>query len=70
MLGSWVIGGFVGIVISLLISTGMRLYTDIHPYVEPRVVLGAVAVTLGVGIVFGIVPAVKAARKDPIESLR
>ena len=64
------IGGFVGIVISLLISTGMRLYTDIHPYVEPRVVLGAVAVTLGVGIVFGIVPAVKAARKDPIESLR
>jgi len=64
------IGGFVGIAISLLISAGMRLYTDIHPYVEPRVVLGAVAVTLGVGIVFGIVPAVKAARKDPIESLR
>lgn len=64
------IGGVVGIAISLLISGAMRLYTDIHPFVEPRVVLGAVAVTLGVGIVFGIVPAAKAARKDPIESLR
>jgi len=64
------IGGAIGITISLLISTGMRLYTDIHPYVELRIVLGAVAVTLLVGIIFGIVPALKAARKDPIESLR
>lgn len=64
------IGGIIGIITSLLISAGLRLYTDIHPFVEPRVVLVAVGVTLAVGITFGIVPAMKAARKDPIESLR
>lgn len=64
------IGGVIGIVISLLVSTGLRLYTDIHPYVDPRIVLAAIAVTLIVGVTFGIVPALKAARKDPIESLR
>jgi putative ABC transport system permease protein len=64
------IGGLIGIILSLLITTGLRLYTDLSPYVEPRVVVAAVAVTLAVGITFGIVPAMKAARKDPIESLR
>ncbi len=64
------IGGLIGIAISLVVSGALRLYTDIHPFVEPRVVLIAVGVTLAVGITSGIVPALKAARKDPIESLR
>jgi putative ABC transport system permease protein len=64
------IGGFIGVAISLLLSAAMRLYTDIHPFVEPAVVGFALMVTFIVGVVFGIVPALKAARKDPIESLR
>jgi putative ABC transport system permease protein len=64
------LGGTIGVVISLLLTTGLRLYTEVHPFVEPRIVGIALGVTLTVGIVFGIVPALKAARKDPIESLR
>ncbi|MCA9347504.1 FtsX-like permease family protein, partial [Candidatus Saccharibacteria bacterium] len=64
------LGGLIGIAVSAISTFVLRLYTDIHPYIEPKVVGIAMAVTLAVGIIFGIVPAAKAARKDPIESLR
>lgn len=64
------IGGLIGIVISLVATGLLRLYTDIQPYIQPLVIAVAVLVTLLVGTVFGVVPALKAARKDPIESLR
>lgn len=63
-------GGILGIVLSFILCGIMRLYTTYQPYVEWRVVLVSLGVTLAVGIIFGIVPAMKAARKDPIESLR
>jgi ABC-type antimicrobial peptide transport system permease subunit len=64
------LGGIIGVALSLIVTTGLRLYTDVHPFIEPRVIGVALTITLVVGIVFGIVPAAKAARKDPIESLR
>ena len=63
-------GGIIGVFLSFVISGLLRLYTSLQPFVEWQVVAIALAVTLAVGIIFGIVPALKAARKDPIESLR
>lgn len=63
-------GGVIGVLTAMATAAFMRLYTDIHPFISPRVVLLALGVTLAVGVIFGIVPALKAARKDPIESLR
>lgn len=63
-------GGIIGVIMSLILSGILRLYTTLQPFVEWRVVLVSLGVTLSVGIIFGIVPALKAARKDPIESLR
>jgi putative ABC transport system permease protein len=63
-------GGLIGIVIAILIDVGLRLATNLQPVISWQVVVLATVVSLLVGIVFGSVPALKAARKDPIEALR
>jgi len=64
------IGGVIGVLISLGLTGAFTLYSDLRPILEPRVIGVALLVAMGVGVFFGIVPALKAARKDPIESLR
>lgn len=63
-------GGVIGIIISLALDGLIRLFTDLRPVIGWEVVVLATGVSLLVGIIFGTVPAVKAARKDPIEALR
>lgn len=64
------IGGAIGIALAFFIEIMMRAFTDIKPAITWEIVLLATGVSLLVGVVFGTVPAVKAARKDPIEALR
>lgn len=63
-------GGLIGIAIALLINLGLRLYTNLEPVVSVPVVLLAVGVSLAIGVIFSVIPALKAARKPPIEALR
>lgn len=63
-------GGLIGIIVAILIDIGLRLFSDLRPVISWQIVLLATGVSLLVGMVFGTVPAVKAARKDPIEALR
>ncbi|HEX3569105.1 MAG TPA: ABC transporter permease [Candidatus Saccharimonadales bacterium] len=65
-----VTGGGIGIVISLLISLLLHTYTDLKPVISWQAIVVATGVSLLVGIVFGAAPAIKAARKDPIDALR
>jgi putative ABC transport system permease protein len=65
-----VVGGIIGVIVSILLNFLIRITTDIEPIVSWQVVLLAAGVSLVVGIVFGTAPALKAARKDPIEALR
>ncbi|MGH2524541.1 MAG: ABC transporter permease, partial [Anaerolineales bacterium] len=64
-------GGLCGIVLGLLISLGLNLLAPSIPSVVPlwAVVLGFV-VSVSVGLFFGMWPAVKASRLDPVEALR
>jgi putative ABC transport system permease protein len=62
-------GGIIGVVLSLLISFGMRAL-DFPSAVPLWAVVLAVAVASSVGLFFGIYPAMKAARLDPVEALR
>lgn len=62
-------GGVIGVVLSLLISFGMRAL-DFPSAVPLWAVILAVAVASSVGLFFGIYPAMKAARLDPVEALR
>jgi putative ABC transport system permease protein len=63
-------GGAVGIVIGALTSWAIALYARWSTRLSPTAVFLALTVSLLVGLVFGIYPARKAARLDPIEALR
>jgi putative ABC transport system permease protein len=65
-----VAGGVIGIFVAGVITLTLRLTTSLQPVISWQVVLIATGVSLAVGIIFGTVPAIKAARKDPIEALR
>ena len=65
------IGGILGITIGWLISLACRLVFPSLPTVVPLwAVAAGFAVSVGVGIFFGIWPANKAAQLDPVEALR
>ncbi len=63
-------GGIFGILIAAGIDGGLRLFTDLRPVLSWQIIVIATGVSLTVGILFGSFPALKAARKDPIEALR
>jgi len=61
-------GGILGLLIGWLLTFGVRLIMPSYvPIWAPIVGFGA---SVGIGIIFGLWPAWKAARLDPIESLR
>ena len=64
------LGGVLGVLLSLLIELLLRAYSDLKPSVSWQAVAGATVIAVAVGMLFGTAPALKAARKDPIEALR
>jgi len=65
-----VLGGVVGIALSLIVDGLLYVYSDLKPVISWQAITIATGVSLATGIIFGTIPAVKAARKDPIEALR
>lgn len=64
------IGGVIGIVIGLGAGELVTTLLGIDASPPLGLTLIAVGVSVGIGIVFGVVPAQRAARLDPIEALR
>jgi putative ABC transport system permease protein len=64
------LGGIIGVLVSLVINFVLRVLTPLTPVISWEAIVISVAVSLVVGVVFGTAPALKAARKDPIEALR
>lgn len=63
-------GGLIGVLLSLVANYFLRLFTNLQPVITFPIMGIAVMVAIGVGVFFGITPAIKAAKKDPIEALR
>ncbi len=63
-------GGLVGLVLSYFICEGLRTWTPIKPLITLGVIALAFGVSIGVGAIFGLIPAMHAARKDPVAALR
>jgi putative ABC transport system permease protein len=65
-----VAGGVIGIVIAYIINGLFRVTTDLQPVTTWQVVALVGGLSVATGIVSGLLPAAKAARKDPIAALR
>ncbi len=63
-------GGIVGTVFGIAIAQVISRFTPIPAAVEIWSVLLGIGITALVGLVFGLYPAMRAARLDPIEALR
>jgi putative ABC transport system permease protein len=64
------IGGFAGIVIGLAIPYSVRFLTEYRIPISGLSAIIAIIVSSIVGVIFGTVPAARAAQLDPVESLR
>ncbi len=64
------VGGMIGLSLALLINLLVRIYTSWQPVITLPLVLLSFLVLVAVGVIFSSAPALKAARKDPIDALR
>ena len=64
------LGGLIGMLIGLLIGFGITSLTGLPFVITLTSLLLPFAISASIGIVFGLYPAVRAARLDPIEALR
>ena len=64
------IGGLIGIVIGMALPISVRVLTSYRIPISGLSVIIAVLVSSLIGVMFGTMPAARAARLDPVESLR
>jgi putative ABC transport system permease protein len=64
------VGCIVGMALGALIAWGIRSFTRIPATVPLLSVVAAVAASILTGVLFGLYPANKASRMDPVEALR
>lgn len=64
------IGGIIGLILGILLANGVAGILNIVPRITPGAILLVLLFSSAVGVFFGIYPARKAAKLDPIEALR
>ena len=64
------IGGAIGLFVGWLGALGIRSFTPIQASIPPMAVVVALGASAVTGILFGMLPASRAARLDPVEALR
>lgn len=64
-------GGLIGIIFSSLVVLLMSvIFPNLHTQVPAWAVIAGLVTSIGVGVFFGVWPAVMASRLDPVEALR
>lgn len=64
------VGGIIGVLLGIGFAAIVGMISGMGVSVSPAAIIVSVAFSMAVGIIFGIVPSVKASRLDPIEALR
>jgi putative ABC transport system permease protein len=62
-------GGVIGICMGFGFLMMIEVIFDFPPYIGPASILIALLFSMGVGVIFGVWPAMKAAALDPVEAL-
>jgi putative ABC transport system permease protein len=63
-------GGAIGTLFGLALPFSVRLFTDFNIPINPWSAVLAIATSAIVGIIFGTLPASRAANLDPVETLK
>jgi putative ABC transport system permease protein len=63
-------GGALGVLLGLGIPVAVEHFADMRTIVKPSGPLLAFGISAGIGVVFGLYPAWRAAHMDPVEALR
>jgi putative ABC transport system permease protein len=64
------VGGVIGMLLGVALGAAITVYFESPLVISPFVVLGSMFFSMTIGIFFGLYPANKAAKLDPIEALR
>jgi putative ABC transport system permease protein len=64
------VGGIVGIIVGLALPLSIRFFTDYNLPISVWSVVIALTAATAVGVIFGTVPATRAAQMDPVEALK
>jgi putative ABC transport system permease protein len=64
------VGGFIGLVVGITIPWLITYFSKMPTVITPGSILLPLTVSIGIGVVFGLYPAARAARVDPIVALR
>lgn len=65
-----IVGGAIGLLVALFVNKIVSERSVINPELTSSVIVLALGFCIGVGIVFGLIPAIRASTKDPVEALR
>lgn len=63
-------GAVIGVATAGVINLLIRIFTNMQPVIVWQTVLYATVASIAIGIIFGAAPAIKAAKKDPIDAFR
>lgn len=64
------VGGIIGVVLSVFADLIISYFTSLQPAITLPIIVISILIALAAGIFFGAMPALKAAKKNPVESLR
>jgi putative ABC transport system permease protein len=65
-----VVGGVIGTFLGFVVATLVAYFSPIPAKIELWAVVMGISITAIVGLFFGLYPAVRASKLDPIEALR
>ncbi|MBE7560256.1 ABC transporter permease [bacterium] len=63
-------GGIIGVIVGIIIPALVTYFAQMKTIVTPASLILAFTISAGIGVVFGVYPATRAANMDPIQALR